>query len=905
MLVSLSIHAQEICGNRIDDDNDGLVDCLDPDCSDATECWQCLTEFYQVHSNSKLVVLDPAFGTYSLLGNISGATQINGAQMNPVDGHVYAPCVINGLHRLGMLGRDGAVLDTGIDLPGNGIFYVGAFSLDGVMYLSNGLGIHSIDLNLPNPVVVNTGVAHPGVADFSLDATNGLFYGIAGGGKLKVFNPYDLSVSTYDLAGSISSESGGFGAAWSCVDGSFFAYNNSSGKIYSVDVEHLTSTLVLNGTGNLSINDGFNCVNAAPPFESDCGDGIDEDGDGLADCDDVDCFSSNQCTLEICNNGIDDDNDGWVDCSDSECYTIQGCFEICDNGLDDNGNGLVDSADPQCGTSAGVTGGLESNRRLSGKIANRNFTTMVRHAKEYQEKISGKLPYVERETRTPFDVSALIPTEVLNAEMAESTPINLTGVTNADEVVAADYYVGEQRVASALAIYSVDGVYEHTKYICDRLDGARLLDVSYLNAMDGNFISYELLNKEGQLEYAVSFAAWHEEGEGFHIENHWNLHEFTEGEDFYNMQLWAQSYEDLIVLLETSLEQFAGAAPIASIVHSGIPRVFVMQGDYHNGELRLVIKNKIQSPSLTFHGELTREEGGLSVPVEYQYELSGSSEEVLTIETGFLYDIGAAITCPGSADDAIFLADGAWGIDTEHAGAEIEAFSVFAQEPLDDEDYYQVERSVSVQANVLDYLNIYRSLDPNLNAIDLTAYNSLAFQASGQGMMELTVVRASVGNWQDQFRTTLELSTEGELVTLFAHDFESSLGDMSFNDITMLVFTLLGDQEDYKSKSLSISDLRFQNSIASSLQEAATDLSANVYPNPVIDYARMQFSSVIEAGDLVVRDVNGKMVHRSSHAAGRKIEFDLGDIPEGIYFYELEGGSGIQASGRLLKVERK
>ena len=43
---------QEICDNRIDDDGDGLIDCLDPDCSGDLSCWDCDEEFYQVHSNS-------------------------------------------------------------------------------------------------------------------------------------------------------------------------------------------------------------------------------------------------------------------------------------------------------------------------------------------------------------------------------------------------------------------------------------------------------------------------------------------------------------------------------------------------------------------------------------------------------------------------------------------------------------------------------------------------------------------------------------------------------------------------------------------------------------------------------------------------------------------------------------
>ncbi len=897
----------EICYNRIDDDGDGFVDCHDPECVEVSECWQCLTEFYQVHSNSKLVSLDPAIGTYSLLAEISGASEINGAQFNVVDGHVYAPVKINGVHKLGMLSRDGSVADTGLQLPGNAIFYVGAISADGLMYISNALGIHMIDLNAETLSVVDLGVSHPGVADFSLDKTNGLFYGIGGGGVLKVFNPFDLSVSSYNLAGSISSDSGGFGAAWSCVDGSFFAYNNSSGKIYSVNVQDLTSTEVLNGTGNLSINDGFNCVNASPPFEGNCGDGLDDDGDGNIDCADVDCFSSNQCTLEICNNGIDDDNDGWVDCSDSECYTLHGCFEICDNGIDDNGNGLTDGDDPQCGTSAGVTGGLESNRRLSDKIAERNFGTIVKNPKEYRRKLNGQIPFDKHAQRSQFDIAAMIPVDVLGASVAESTPINLTGITNADEVAAADYYVEENRIASVLAIYSEDGVYEHTKYICDRLDGARLLDISYLYAMDGNFVSYELLNKHGQLEYAVSFAAHYEEDSGFHIENHWNLHEFTQDVDFYNFQIWAQSYEDVITLLEATLEELKGTDDIASINHSAIPRVFVMQGDYQNGQLRLVVKNKIQSPSLSFHGNVRRAESGVSVPVSYEFELDGNSEQIITIETGYLYDIGAAITCPGSADDAIFLADGAWGVDNSHGGATVNSFEVHEQLEMPNEETYQVERAVSLSAEVDDYVNVYRSLDPNLNAIDLSYFNSLAFEAAGNGLLEVTLVKSSIEEWSDQFRTTLDLSEAGSEHILFSNDFDSESDQLEMNDINMIVFTLVGQQQGFESRSLELQNVRFQNSVASdiSLLEAREHLS--VYPNPVQDWMNFELPySLEEPGLIVLRTADGKEILRKEigkRATREQVNVAVAGLPEGLYYFEVVSGSNILGSGKFMKVE--
>lgn len=100
--------------------------------------------------------------------------------------------------------------------------------------------------------------------------------------------------------------------------------------------------------------------------ERDCGDGVDNDGDGFTDCADQDCEEAPACTTvnnlnnvfnnvtnpELCNNGIDDDLDGMIDCDDDDCQGAQNCVggdeTDCGDGFDDDGNGLVDCQDPDC-----------------------------------------------------------------------------------------------------------------------------------------------------------------------------------------------------------------------------------------------------------------------------------------------------------------------------------------------------------------------------------------------------------------------------------------------------------------------------------------------------------------------------------------------------------------------------
>ena len=87
-----------------------------------------------------------------------------------------------------------------------------------------------------------------------------------------------------------------------------------------------------------------------------CGDGLDNDGDGQADCADGDCDSSPLCidtTEAICDDGADNDGDGQTDCADSDCLGVGLCLAenttaTCSDGFDNDGDGLTDCADPGC-----------------------------------------------------------------------------------------------------------------------------------------------------------------------------------------------------------------------------------------------------------------------------------------------------------------------------------------------------------------------------------------------------------------------------------------------------------------------------------------------------------------------------------------------------------------------------
>ena len=61
-----------------------------------------------------------------------------------------------------------------------------------------------------------------------------------------------------------------------------------------------------------------------PGAEEVCGDGLDNDGDGLLDCEDGDCWETAACG-EDCTDGTDNDLDGVTDCADADCWGTVAC----------------------------------------------------------------------------------------------------------------------------------------------------------------------------------------------------------------------------------------------------------------------------------------------------------------------------------------------------------------------------------------------------------------------------------------------------------------------------------------------------------------------------------------------------------------------------------------------------
>lgn len=290
--------AQEICGNSIDDDNNGLYDCADPDCNTGcNDAIACSNALYQVISGV-LKQFDPLSSSYQTIGD-SGMGGYNGAGYSVRDGYFYAIKKINNEQHIVRINSSGVATDVGainnwtgitysadIDTSGNWIAFVGGTSPQ-----LRKIDLYSSPLNLTLDSLTNlSGGNIPNTADITYNAVTNKVYGMSSNMQLIEL---DIANMTADIIANYGTNKGGFGAAWSDLEGNSYFSCNATGEIYmqQFDANGAPTTLRIIGYGTItSSNDGMNCMLALPPIETDCGDGIDNDGDGLTDEEDEDCL---------------------------------------------------------------------------------------------------------------------------------------------------------------------------------------------------------------------------------------------------------------------------------------------------------------------------------------------------------------------------------------------------------------------------------------------------------------------------------------------------------------------------------------------------------------------------------------------------------------------------------------
>jgi len=444
-------------------------------------------------------------------------------------------------------------------------------------------------------------------------------------------------------------------------------------------------------------------------------------------------------------------------------------------------------------------------------------------------------------------------------------------------------------VASVLALRTESGVYEHTKYICDRLLGAELISVSTITINEHDFIKSIIRNDHGGIEFVLSFSArLTNEGSNFVVDSHWNLDKYQEKAAYYNFQIWSNEIDDLYRLGNAVLDLLEVQRPIIDYATSTPPPVFVRKGSYLNGKLALQIVNSNGAKNLIFDAGYRETETGEFITISDTFFLNGDYITNLNIDTDQIFDIGFRIGDGLHTPDDIFMSDGSWGVDGENVASTVTHFDV-TQNDFDFLDTeYPIERNIDLVANTDSYVAAYRSLTPRYMPVDLTAYNALNFDAYGTGLLEVTIMKQSIVGWEDQYKAYVDLSDSQEEYIISLENFESPLGGMlTIEDAVTLVFTMVSEDGEMKTKSLSLNNLRFSQEQLSNFSPIRELQAAVAYPNPMSDMTTIQFTTEqSEKVQIALYDQLGKVVFYQSYEVEEgfnEIDINLSNLLTGIY----------------------
>lgn len=805
--------------------------------------------------------IDLASGnSYQVAANVTTGN-INAAAYNPADGFIWGS-LTSPAKTIVRIGKNFTTTSFYIDeLPTNSR-YVGDISADGIYYLKGGgTTYYKIDLNPESANYTQhqsteTLSQNINVHDWAFNAVDGQLYAVEKGTNILYrINPENGEVSVLGAVPILNGLNYTYGAVYFDNEGRFYVSANQTGTIYVIQavqdldgISLIESNLFAFGPSSSS-NDGARCP-TAPVLQ------------------------------EICDNGIDDDGDGLIDCEDPSCSG----FGMCD---------IMQSP-----TSSSNSGGLESNNRLSEQINARNFNR-AKVGYEFNvataPRVQRGLTYASRNTSSSFTLQDFIPLNSINEDEAiEASPTDLVNITNATEIYAVDYLKGGTSVASVLALKTENGVYEHTKYICDRLLGAELISVSTIDINEQQFIKSIIKNEDGTYEFVLSLSAKVVNNDtNFAVESHWNLDQYQENVTFYNFQIWSNTVDDLYTLGQEVLNLLEVEKPISSYNNSTPPSVFVRKGSYTNGGLNLQIINTNATQSITLDAGYRTTETTEFSNLNSTINLNGNYITNVTVDTGKLFDIGFRIGDGIATPDDLFMSDGPWGIDASQDGTEVIGYNVSTNtinfETLD----FPVERNVDFRATTNTYVAAYRALTPRFKAVDLTDYNSFNLSAKGTGNLEITFVKESITNWEEQFKTTIALGSSLQDYTINIDNLQNNLGETAnLNDVVTLVFTMVSEDGSSVSKAMSLYNLYFSQTSALTVNDyTLNNTTLTAFPNPMSSQTAIQFTAnQNETVQLVIYNQLGKQVFATTYnakAGKNSITVNRGNLSSGLYFCKI------------------
>ena len=265
------------------------------DCDGPGDPISCVPNFYQIYGSSGTIAyLDASTTPYTYTTLATAGYRINGVGYNPEDGLLYGfenSWGISGSNMIRIDANGGITVLSSVSIPF--ISNVADFDDTGDFYFysSNQTTLAILDVSAGTYVTTTPSGGAFLPEDMSFIESTGNFYGVYQT-TLYSYNPNNNTVSTAPITGKLtddynaSTNGTDFGAAWTAFDGYLYTANNTSGRMYKINVGTQESIFV-GESPSASDNDGASCPSASAPLPTTGTIGnyvwLDNDGDGIQD----------------------------------------------------------------------------------------------------------------------------------------------------------------------------------------------------------------------------------------------------------------------------------------------------------------------------------------------------------------------------------------------------------------------------------------------------------------------------------------------------------------------------------------------------------------------------------------------------------------------------------------------
>lgn len=602
-------------------------------------------------------------------------------------------------------------------------------------------------------------------------------------------------------------------------------------------------------------------------------------------------------------------------------YTATGPYrvmQIVTNllGCSDTSSLTVIVASDSVGSGSG--GGLESES-LGGLVSRRDYN-YIKNSIDRKINYSIAPVFVASPKVSSFgktgagqDLSDMVPAELEAGDVLRvSSPTDLVEITAALEVLSIDYTRNNQAKAVVLGIKTKDRAYSHTKYICDRLRGGKLLSVDSITIKGYHFIRFVLLQEDGTVEFGTSFVAGTKAGRStYSIQTNWLLSEYQGEDTLYTFQVWATQPAYTDKLVGDIIDNLEGAMPLEQLNNVVIPKIYVTQGYRDKENLVLYISNTGAAVNATLSMQQKLNEQSGYTTLNAQLSLQTGQELVYNIPVKDGYEYDANMYIDTVLIDKVYMADGNWALDYDRNQTTVSEFKTGNDSlRVYRSNEYSVYRNVTLKANSNDYITLYKEVKQGGGKTDLTGYQYLTFYAKGSGALQVTLTRDSIVQWQSQYKTTVNLTDSGRFYTVPFTDFHSYNVSSPFypKDVKMIMFTFAAQTSAKQDFDLFVGSIAFTPGVPTGLAQpaAVAKTAVTVYPNP--NNGTFSFSFVsgrTEPVELVLTDLLGREVYTSTMnvtAGSNAIDLDVASLVpnNGIVFLSIKGQSTAYSTSKII-----